>query len=191
MPDLWYFADRNERVGPLTLQELLDTLATLPNASDSLVWCDKFSDWKRAGDVAEFRARIAVPPPLPPDPAPPPPQNPFAFGGKVAVDEAPPPPQIPSPLRERWLSIKRGFLFGLTSFLVVGVIGSLVRGGLFEGGLKAGVLPWCNCLLILSAGAVRAARKAPPNKSRVHAVVGWLIGFFVIGVIFGAMWLFT
>jgi hypothetical protein len=49
--------------------------------------------------------------------------------------------------------------------------------------------------LVVSAGVVQVARKAPPNMSKVHAVVGWLIGFFVIDVvalvIFGAMWLLT
>lgn len=69
--DLWYCADQNGRIGPLTLQELLETLATLPNAADVLVWCDKFSDWKRAGDVDELRAQFVVPPPLPPRVPPP------------------------------------------------------------------------------------------------------------------------
>jgi GYF domain 2 len=169
MPDLWYYADQNGSVGPLTLQELLETLATLPNASDVLVWCDKFSDWKRAGDVAELRAQIVVPPPLLP-------KNQPSLR-----------PRIPPLLMAPWMSMKRGFLFGLTSFLVVGAIGALVRGGF---GIGAGLL-----FLAGSAAAVQAARKAPPNKSKVYAIVGWLIGFFVIDVvalvIFGAMWLFT
>jgi GYF domain 2 len=166
MPDLWYYADQNGRVGPLTLQELLDTLATLPDASEVLVWCDKFSDWKRAGDVVELRARIVVPPPLPPEIPPPLPRR------------------IPPSFMATWISMKRGFLYGLTSFFLVGAIGALFRGG-FPGLL----------LLVGSAGAVQAARKAPPNKSKMHAVVGWLIGFFVLDlvalVIFGAVWLFT
>jgi len=52
LPNIWYYADRNEQIGPLTQQLLLETLATLPNAADVLVWCDKFSDWKPAADAS-------------------------------------------------------------------------------------------------------------------------------------------
>ena len=52
LPNIWYYADRNEQIGPLTQQQLLETLATLPNAADVLVWCDKFSDWKPAADAS-------------------------------------------------------------------------------------------------------------------------------------------
>lgn len=63
--DVWYCANQNGYAGPLTLQELLEKLVTLPNAADALVWCQTFSDWKRAGDVGELRAHVLVPPPLP------------------------------------------------------------------------------------------------------------------------------
>jgi hypothetical protein len=43
-----------------------DALPAVPNAKDVLVWRDGFSDWTRAGDVPELRARTIVPPPLPP-----------------------------------------------------------------------------------------------------------------------------
>jgi hypothetical protein len=63
--DGWYYADGNGQVGPLTLQELKEALATPPNsnAEDILVWCDGFSSWKPAKDVVELRR--PVPPPLP------------------------------------------------------------------------------------------------------------------------------
>jgi hypothetical protein len=63
--DIWYYADERGQIGPLTLQQLRETLATLSNAKDVLVWCDGFPDWKRAGDVSELRAQTVVPPPLP------------------------------------------------------------------------------------------------------------------------------
>jgi Protein of unknown function (DUF2569)/GYF domain 2 len=43
-----------------------DALPTLPNAKEVLVWRDGFSNWTRAGDVPELRARTITPPPLPP-----------------------------------------------------------------------------------------------------------------------------
>jgi GYF domain 2/Sel1 repeat len=60
--DTWYYADADGQVGPLTLQELRQELATFSKANDVLVWCEGFPDWKPARDVTELRA---VPPPLP------------------------------------------------------------------------------------------------------------------------------
>jgi len=42
-----------------------ETLATLPDAKNVLVWCEEFPDWKLAGDVKELRARSLAPQPLP------------------------------------------------------------------------------------------------------------------------------
>jgi hypothetical protein len=37
MSDAWYYADDDGQVGPVTLQELKETLATLSNVRDVLV----------------------------------------------------------------------------------------------------------------------------------------------------------
>jgi tRNA_anti-like/GYF domain 2 len=65
MSDVWYYADKNGKVGPLTLQGLKDTLATFPKtaAVDVLVWRTGFPDWKVAREVVELNEQ--VPPPLP------------------------------------------------------------------------------------------------------------------------------
>ena len=65
VPDVWYYADQNRPVGPLTFEGLLAKLLTLSNAADALVWCDRFSGWRRAGGVSEIKPHILVPPPLP------------------------------------------------------------------------------------------------------------------------------
>jgi hypothetical protein len=65
VPDVWYCADQNRPLGPLPFESLLTKLLTLPNAADALVWCDRFSGWRRAGDVSEFKPHILVPPTLP------------------------------------------------------------------------------------------------------------------------------
>jgi GYF domain 2 len=67
VPHAWYYADRNGQVGPLTLQELKDTITTLPNAAASgvLVWRDGFTAWKPAKDVVELKGQALRPPPLP------------------------------------------------------------------------------------------------------------------------------
>jgi hypothetical protein len=68
MRDAWYYADRNGKVGPLSLKKLRETLAAFStaNASDVLVWHEGFPDWKPAEDVPELNEiQTPLPPPLP------------------------------------------------------------------------------------------------------------------------------
>ena len=76
--------------------------------------------------------------------------------------------------------MKRGFLFGLGSFLVFGVLAGLLEA--FKGDyLFAPILiTLCAPLSIL---AIRKATAAAPNKSRLHAIGGWLIGFCILIVV--------
>jgi hypothetical protein len=61
MSDTWYYVNSGLRTGPISLRGLKETLATLPDANDVLVWCEGFPDWKIAGDVKELRAQILLP----------------------------------------------------------------------------------------------------------------------------------
>ena len=82
--------------------------------------------------------------------------------------------------------MKRGFLFGLGSFLIVAVIGGLI-GALLGTARLAAIIEALICIP-LSIVVIRRASLAPPHRSRLHAVFGWLLGFFVIdGVIFVAI----
>ena len=65
MSDVWYYAERGKRFGPLPLRDLLQALAGQSNPDDVLVWTAGFADWKRAGDLLELRSPILRPPPLP------------------------------------------------------------------------------------------------------------------------------
>jgi hypothetical protein len=60
-PDVWYLADKRGRTGPLSLRELKDTLATLPNVSQVLVWARHLPDWKRINEVPELTVHIHPP----------------------------------------------------------------------------------------------------------------------------------
>ena len=76
--------------------------------------------------------------------------------------------------------MKRGFLFGLGSFLVVGVLAGL--GEAFKGDhldiiVGAALMIICAPLSVL---VIRKANAAAPNKSRAHAIGGWLIGFLIV-----------
>jgi hypothetical protein len=71
MSDIWYYADQNGPVGPITIRDLKDALATFSDPKSVFVWRDGFASWTRAGDVSELKAPVAaaaVPPPLPPAP---------------------------------------------------------------------------------------------------------------------------
>jgi hypothetical protein len=77
--------------------------------------------------------------------------------------------------------MKRGFLFGLGSFFVVGVIAGL-GGALMGASGVAGIVVAFICMP-LSVVVIRAARLAPSHGSWLHAVVGWLLGFFAIDAV--------
>jgi GYF domain 2 len=64
--DIWYYAGQDGPVGPITIGDLKDALATFSDPKRVLVWRDGFSQWMRAEDVSELGARLATPPPLPP-----------------------------------------------------------------------------------------------------------------------------
>ena len=74
--------------------------------------------------------------------------------------------------------MKRGFLFGLGSFLIVSVIGGL-SGALIGTARLAAIITALICIP-LSVFVIRRASLAPPRRSRLHAVFGWLLGFLAI-----------
>jgi predicted membrane metal-binding protein len=88
--------------------------------------------------------------------------------------------------------MKRAFLFGLGTYLILVAIS-----GLLHSFGQAGLLGALVALVTMpiSVVVIRAARRAPPNRSRLHAVFGWLLGFLVllaIGVVIGVvLYIFT
>jgi len=74
--------------------------------------------------------------------------------------------------------VKRGFLFGLGSFLIVAAIGGL-SGALIGTARLPAIIAALICIP-LSVVVIRRASLAPPHHSRLLAVFGWLLGFFAI-----------
>jgi hypothetical protein len=68
--DGWYYAAYDGQVGPLTLEQVRKLLTKFPEPERVLVWRKGFSDWARAGDVAEFSMQTSRPPPPPTDEMP-------------------------------------------------------------------------------------------------------------------------
>jgi hypothetical protein len=82
--------------------------------------------------------------------------------------------------------VKRGFLFGLGSFFIAATMASLIEALIGTAGL-AGLVVALICIP-LSIVVIRRASLAPPHRSRLHAVFGWLLGFFVVdAAIFAAI----
>jgi GYF domain 2 len=57
----WYYIDSGKREGPLSLQELLDALATVSNPERLFVWCPRFSEWQAAEIVPELEPLFSPP----------------------------------------------------------------------------------------------------------------------------------
>ena len=56
--EIWYYADSEHQLGPLTLDELREMLTSNSNANEVFVWCARFADWKQVGDVPEVKASL-------------------------------------------------------------------------------------------------------------------------------------
>lgn len=67
--DIWYYAARDQSVGPISLSKLKQVLSRTSGAKDVLVWRDGFANWEKASSVPELADHVIKPPPLP---APPP-----------------------------------------------------------------------------------------------------------------------
>ena len=72
--------------------------------------------------------------------------------------------------------MKRAFLYGLGTFLIIGVIALLIRHGVAEIIIALVLMP-------VSGLVIRAAGRAPPNKSRASAIIGGLLGFIVVDAV--------
>jgi len=72
--------------------------------------------------------------------------------------------------------MKRAFLFGLGSFLILVIVGLLVRHDTPSVIMALVLMP-------VSVIAILVANGAPPNHSRLHAVLGWLLGFLAVDAV--------
>ncbi len=65
MNDTWYFANKDQSVGPFKLADLEALLRQVPRWEGLMVWRKGFSQWQRAGSVPEILALFDMPPPIP------------------------------------------------------------------------------------------------------------------------------
>jgi hypothetical protein len=65
MAEDWYYAEGNETVGPVGIDELLNTLTRRRDAPRVLVWREGFQDWAEVASVPELSRTFVRPPPLP------------------------------------------------------------------------------------------------------------------------------
>jgi hypothetical protein len=87
--------------------------------------------------------------------------------------------------------MKRGFLFGLASALCLGALFGLDQfsNDVIIAAIMVAITVPSSILVI------RAAFRAPANRSRAHAITGWLVGFLIIDAvllcIFGIVVIFS
>jgi preprotein translocase subunit SecE len=65
MSEGWYYAEGDNTVGPLSLDDLRTALRRQQEAGRVLVWKEGFADWMEARSVSELARIVAGPPPLP------------------------------------------------------------------------------------------------------------------------------
>jgi hypothetical protein len=88
MDDVWYYAARDQSVGPISLANLIQVLSRTNGARDVLVWRDGFANWEKASSVSELAVHVIKPPPLPAAPPPLPRRtNPEISPPIIAIDE--------------------------------------------------------------------------------------------------------
>ena len=75
--------------------------------------------------------------------------------------------------------MKRGFLFGLGSFLCLGVLFGLDQ---FSNDVTIAAV-MVVILVPSSIFVILAAYRAPPNRSRAYAAIGGVLGFLVMGAV--------
>src|SRR5262245_36748214 len=80
--------------------------------------------------------------------------------------------------------MKRGFLFGLWWFLLLSIPSPMIMAMRNPDERNAAV----TLILPLTIGTLAFitryfAKQAPPNFSKLHAIVGWFLGFFVIDLV--------
>ena len=55
----WFFAQGNQRRGPVPFNNLVESVLAQPDPRAVLVWRKGYSDWTRSEDVPEVERRIA------------------------------------------------------------------------------------------------------------------------------------
>ncbi|HEY0512973.1 MAG TPA: DUF4339 domain-containing protein [Thermoanaerobaculia bacterium] len=58
MAAIWFYVDRDQRRGPVTLEELFSALHAVPDPSGVRVWREGLPDWQEAGSVPDLSARL-------------------------------------------------------------------------------------------------------------------------------------
>jgi hypothetical protein len=140
MSDLWYYAQGEEPVGPLSLADLTTILSKAPTSKDVLVWRDGFAGWQRAGDVPELARFIVKPPPVRPPasqlpPVRPPQPPPPTFAGEPTVVQPDPKKQNTSSFGGKVLGYGASIITFIASFALVREMGGVVLAPLLLIGL--------------------------------------------------------
>jgi uncharacterized membrane protein YhaH (DUF805 family) len=179
MSDVWYYADRGERVGPVNVEALRAALAKFPDAASVLVWKAGFTDWQRAGDIAELRGGGAAPPP----------SAPFGPTGAVGAQSASAGPYVQPDILNLWFGFKgrvnraKLWLVGVVNLAIM-VFGAICA--FLAGSTAVWVLFGLGyAVLFVSALAIGVKRLHDRDKSGWWVLVFYVLPSILSGI--GAM----
>jgi hypothetical protein len=89
--------------------------------------------------------------------------------------------------------MKRSFFFGLATFLILGAVYELatvvpaiiqvVQGDRTHVAHVLITVTFSLLMALIGIAVVPAARRAPPHRTWWHALIGWLLGFFVLDIV--------
>jgi hypothetical protein len=63
--NLWYYAENDATKGPLSFEDLVETLKKMSRLNEVLIWRQGFEDWVEASSIPELDRLLIRPPPLP------------------------------------------------------------------------------------------------------------------------------
>jgi hypothetical protein len=124
MSDVWYYAEGEKSVGPLTLTELTVILSRVSVANEVLVWRGGLASWIKAENVPELSACVKKSPAVLTSPPPVPPKTLAGQSEKIQTDNI----RASSPVFRRWFYMKNGNVFESTFLVAVSnwIVGLLV-----------------------------------------------------------------
>ena len=116
MDDLWYYAEGDKPVGPLSLPDMTAILARVSDAKNVLVWREGFSNWIKAENVPDLAPYVIRSPASPNSP-------PLGLQESKA---APKSPAVVDEVRAKYAPHEENHLVGIGGWLILVAIGQVL-----------------------------------------------------------------
>src|SRR5271156_4468875 len=116
MDDLWYYAEGDKSVGPLSLSDMTAILSRVSDARNVFVWREGFANWIKAENVPDLAPYVIRPPASPISP-------PLGLQESKA---APTSPSVVDKVRVKYAPPEENYLVGIGGWLILVAIGQVL-----------------------------------------------------------------